>query len=178
MNYSSKQMEEQAVLATASRMCAAARTAPKTRGIDHILTLVLTGEDKNALADQMDVVALREFQDKPTHFPRDARNLRAAQAVVLIGVQAAFAGLPYCSFCGFPDCAACQAAGGRCAFTMIDLGIAVSSAVAVAADERVDNRVMFSIGKVAEEMGFAVPGVRWQGIPLNVSGKNIFFDRK
>lgn len=58
----------------------------------------------------------------------------------------------------------------------IDLGIAVSSAVSVAAMDKVDNRVMFSIGKAAAEMGYA-ENVLWLGIPLSVSGKNIFFDR-
>jgi uncharacterized ferredoxin-like protein len=37
---------------------------------------------------------------------------------------------------------------------------------------------MFSIGKAAEEMDYSQPGVIWNGIPLSVSGKNIFFDRK
>lgn len=58
----------------------------------------------------------------------------------------------------------------------IDLGIAVSSAVSAAAMDKVDNRVMFSIGKAAAEMGYAENVLRL-GIPLSVSGKNIFFDR-
>lgn len=178
MIYNSEIMEATAILNTASKMCAAARTAPKTRGIDNILTLVLTGEDKDKLADKMDEVAKREFGDKKTHFYRDADNMRKAGAVVLIGVKKVYAGLPYCSFCGFPSCAACEQAGGRCAFNGIDLGIALCSAMAIAADDRIDNRVMFSIGKAAEEMEYGQPGVIWNGIPLSVSGKNIFFDRK
>lgn len=174
-------MEENAVLATAARMCAAARTAPKTRARDHVLTLVLTGEEKDALADRMEELSMRVFgPDRPgNHFPRDASNLRAAYAVVLVGVRRAYFDLPYCSFCGFENCAACRRAGARCAFNLVDLGIAISSAVAVAADERVDNRIMFSIGKAAEEMGYSdEEAVIWQGIPLQVAGKNIFFDRK
>ena len=178
MHYNSTQMEEQSLLQTAARMCAAARTAPKTRGIDNVLTLVLTGAEKDQLVEKMIEVAHREFPDGKTHFVRDANNLRAAQAVVLIGVKKAFANLPYCSFCGFASCAACQEAGGRCAFTTIDMGIAMGSAVAIAADERIDNRIMFSIGKVAEEMGYAEGDIIWNGIPLSISGKSIFFDRK
>ena len=168
MRYDSEQMEEQALLQTASRMCAAARTAPKTRGIDNVLTLVLTGTEKNRLVEKMIEVANREFPDGKTHFIRDADNLNAAHALVLIGVKKAFANLPYCSFCGFENCAACQKAGGRCAFTTIDLGIAIGSAVSIAADERVDNRIMFSIGKVAEEMGYAEGDIIWNGIPLSI----------
>ena len=36
MQYSAQQMEEQAVLAAAAKMCAAARTAPKAKGLDRI----------------------------------------------------------------------------------------------------------------------------------------------
>ena len=54
--------------------------------------------------------------------------------------------------------------------------IALSSAVTVAADEHIDNRIMFSIGRAAMDMEY-IPDVAWQGIPLNVSGKNIFFGR-
>ena len=35
---------------------------------------------------------------------------------------------------------------------------------------------MFSIGKTAAEMDF-FPDCVWLGIPLSISGKNIFFDR-
>ena len=68
--------------------------------------------------------------------------------------------------------------GGRCAFNTIDLGIAIGSAVSIAADNRVDSRVMFSIGKVAEEMNYAEgEDIIWEGIPISVSGKSPFFDR-
>ena len=50
MIYTDKEMEHKAVLTTAARMCAAARTAPKTHHIDGIHTLVVTGEEKDALA--------------------------------------------------------------------------------------------------------------------------------
>jgi uncharacterized ferredoxin-like protein len=178
MMFSEKQMEEKAVMDTAVRMCAAIRTAPKARGIDNILTLVLTGTEKDALADKMDEIAEREFKGTTTSIPRDAKNLRSAQAVVLIGVKRVYAGLKFCSFCGFTNCDKCKEAGGRCAYNMIDLGIALGSAVSIAADDRVDNRIMYSIGKAAVEMDYADDSVVWHGIPISISGKNIFFDRK
>ncbi len=178
MKYDAQQMEEQAVLATAAKMCAAARTAPKAKGLDHIETLVLTGADKDALADKMHEVAAREFGDAPSTFHRDAENLRAAAAVVLIGIHPARRGLAYCSLCGFESCAACSEAKGRCCFDGIDLGIALGSAAAAAADERVDSRIMYTVGKAAEEMGYVEGPVIWHGIPLSVTGKSIFFDRK
>ena len=50
MYYSSAECEEKALLDAAFALCAAARTAPKGRGRDFILTAVVTGEEKEALA--------------------------------------------------------------------------------------------------------------------------------
>ena len=179
MIYHEKQMEEKAVLDIAALMCAAARTAPKTKGVDNIFTVVLTGKEKDELADKMKEVYKREFGLEEGHYVRDGENLRASDAVVLIGAKKFYYnGLPHCSLCGFENCGECRKAGGRCAFPLIDLGIALSSAAAVAADNRADSRIMFSIGKVAEEMNY-VEGeeITWQGIPISVYGKSPFFDR-
>ena len=59
MIYSSEDMQTRAVLDTAARMCAAARTAPKTRGMDGLVTCVVTGEDKDRLAAHMRELAGR-----------------------------------------------------------------------------------------------------------------------
>ena len=117
MIYEEKQLEEEAVRYTAARMCAAARTAPKGNGVDNILTAVLTGKDKEALADKMDEIGARDFgkEKAAVWYGRDAANIRAAQAVVLIGARESYRGVPHCGLCGFGGCAACQEAGGRCA---------------------------------------------------------------
>ena len=177
MMYQSLQMEENAILQTAARMCAAARTAPKGHGKDTLHMLVLTGAEKEELAQKMEEVGLREMGDKmDTWYGRDANNIRKAQAVVLIGADKKQRGVPHCGFCGREDCAGCKEAGGNCAFAYVDLGIAVSSAVEIASSDKVDCRVMYSVGKAAAEMNYA-EDVIWLGIPISVSGKNIFFDR-
>lgn len=177
MLYTSNIMEEQAILQTAAKMCAAARTAPKAHGKDTLHTLVLTGEDKENLAVKMEEVGVREMGEKMnTWYGRDAANVRAAQAVVLIGTDNKFRQVPHCGYCGFENCINCQKAGGNCAFAYVDLGIAVSSAVTAAAMDMVDNRIMYSIGKTAAEMDYA-ENVLWLGIPISISGKSIFFDR-
>ncbi len=178
MIYNSIEMEENAVILTAERMCAAARTAPKAKGRDNIETIVLTGEEKDALADKMDEIVERENDERLQFFKRDANNVRNAMAVVLIGARKANARLSFCSYCGFESCAACAEVNGRCAFNMIDLGIAIGSAVAIAADDRVDNRVLYTAGKAAAEMEYGGDGIVWIAIPLSVKAKNIFFDRK
>lgn len=171
-----KQAEEEMVLQTAKAMCGAARTAPKAKGMDCIHTAVLTGEDLEKLADEMNRMA-----DELGYgfFHRDANNLRSSDAVVLIGIENKVRGLNSgCRLCGFADCKACVEAGGRCAYTGIDLGIAVGSAVSIAADARVDNRVMFSAGRVAMEMKLLGEKVcQVMAVPLSASGKSPFFDR-
>lgn len=177
MLYTSNALEERAVLQTTAGMCAAARTAPKAHGKDTLHTLVLTGEEKEKLAQKMEEIGTREMGEKmSTWYGRDAENVRRAQAVVLIGADQKQRGVPHCGFCGFADCSGCKSAGASCGFAYVDLGIAVSSAVSAAALDKADCRVMYSVGKAAAEMGFAADCL-WLGIPVSVSGKNIFFDR-
>ncbi len=178
MIYTSSEMEQTAVLQAAALMCAAARTAPKAKGLDNIVTLVLTGEDIVHLSDKMKQIGQRVFGEPEGHFFRDAVNLLQAQAVVMIGVKRAWYGLPYCSMCGFASCAECRKAGANCVFAPMDLGIALSSAVAQAAELRVDNRILFSAGKAAEQMRYLDGDIIWQAIPISIKGKNPFFDRK
>ena len=70
------------------------------------------------------------------------------------------------------------AAGGTCSFNAGDLGIAVGSAAGLAADLRIDNRIMYTAGKAAIELGMLGEDVQIAyGIPLAAKGKNPFFDR-
>ena len=177
MIYNSQQLEQNAVENAMAAMCAAARTAPKTKGQDFIYTLALTGEDKNKVAQKMREMGSRLFGEN-SWFHRDAGNLEAADGLVLIGVENLRRGLPFCGLCGLADCKACEEVKGTCAFGNLDLGIALGSAVSVAADLRMDCRIMFSVGKAAMELGLVKEGILWQGIPVSVSGKSIFFDRK
>jgi len=73
-----EQHEVGAVLEVARRMCVAARTAPKAKGTDNIVTAILTdGEEKDRLIAEME--AFGERTGAPL-FPRDAQNLREAHA--------------------------------------------------------------------------------------------------
>lgn len=171
--------QEYGVLETARSMCVAARTAPKTKGKDYIVTLILTGEDKDRLAAKTEEVGWRDYgEDAVYWFVPDADAIRRGDAVVLIGAKRSFRGVPSCGFCGFADCKACAAAGGKCAYSFVDLGVAVSAAALAASDARVDNRILWSAGKAATEMGYLEGEIDWLAIPLSVSGKNVFFDRR
>ena len=60
----------------------------------------------------------------------------------------------------------------------IDVGIAIGSACAMAADMRVDTRVMFSAGLAAQRLDWLKGCKNVFAIPVSASSKNPFFDRK
>jgi uncharacterized ferredoxin-like protein len=169
-------LERAAVKDVAEFMAASARTAPKTRGIDNIEVVLVEGDAEIAkLSKKMD--ELSSVLNKPS-MARDAASIKGSPQVVIIGVRAVPAGLD-CGFCGYLTCKELSESGGICAYNSMDLGIAVGSAVSVAGDFRIDNRVMYSIGKAAMELGIIGKGVKQAlGIPLSATGKSPFFDRK
>lgn len=165
----------QSLVDVAQQLCIAARTAPKARGKDFLVTGVVSGADKTRLADTMRDIACR---DGVEFFERDAQNIDDSPVVVLIGTRKEVMGLPHCGYCGFQDCQELIDSGGVCAFNSGDLGIALGSAVSRAADLRLDNRVMYSVGKAAVELKMLGPDVSIAyGVPLSARGKNLFFDR-
>ena len=177
MLINSKKAEESAILNLAYSVCAAARTAPKACGTDHLDTAVLTGEDKDSVAAEMRRISEKLGEDGK-FFRRDADNVDASSAIVLIGAKYETRGLgKMCSLCGFEGCDACEAAGAACVYPPLDLGIALGSAVSLVADNRVDNRIMFTIGKAAASLGLLGEYKLIMGIPLSASGKSAFFDR-
>lgn len=173
-----KSMDESkkaAILQVADMMVAAALTAPKGSGKDTIRATVVTGDDKDRLRDKM--IAMSESFGMP-NFARDAGNVDKSEAVVFIGCTGTYFGMSNCGICGFESCAECRSAGARCVITVSDLGIAVGSAVSLAADMRIDNRIMYTAGRAALRLGLVTDDTAiCYGIPLSVSNKSIFFDR-
>lgn len=168
--------ELRALESVADLMCLAARTAPKARGVDNLHIAVVRGEQKSQVTARMRVIAER---GDAAFFARDAGCCDVAPLVVLIGTKVGPLGIPACGFCGHKNCEECTKAGGRCAYGAGDLGIAVGSAAAVAAAHHADNRILFSFGKAAIDVGLFSPDIKIAfAIPLTATGKNPFFDRK
>ena len=177
MLINSKKAEESAILTLAYSVCAAVRTAPKACGIDHLETAVLTGEDKDRVTAEMRKIG-ESLGESGRFFCRDADNVDASGAIVLVGAKYETRGLnEKCKLCGFENCAACEKAGAACVFTSMDLGLALGSAVSLVADNRIDNRIMFTIGKAAAKLGLLGDYKLIMGIPLSASGKSVFYDR-
>lgn len=170
-------IRHESVLAAAKEVLLAVRTAPKTRGTDKLTLLVADGGEKEQLAAKLDEIYERSG-GKRASFARDAKGVMAADAIIVIGVQASVYGLN-CGWCGFPTCAE---KGGSpkvpCAFGSIDLGIGAGVAAAKLSDKHIDNRMMFSVGAAALDLGWFPPDATMAlGFPLSVSGKSPFFDR-
>lgn len=160
-------------LEVAKQMMTAARTAPKGKGIDVLEAAMVTGDELNTLAQTMRSIA---DESGMKFFLRDADNILQAECIVIIGTRAHAQGLN-CGHCGASACNA-RPAGVPCALNVADVGIAVGSACAMAADLRVDTRVMFSGGLAAQRLNW-LPGCQMVlAIPVSASSKNPFFDRK
>jgi uncharacterized ferredoxin-like protein len=179
--------QQEAVKLAASLMAAAARTAPKARGVDSTAMLIVDGEDLETLASTMEQKG-REKGSKTPFFARDAQGVRRASAVLLIGVT----GEPKkptspldCGACGYSGCAEFLEAeksegedfrGPLCLFQSLDLGIALGSAARTAGALNIDNRMMYSIGAAARRLKLLETDVII-GFPLSVAGKSPYFDR-
>ena len=212
MIYNERTSRHEQVVASARQMLTAARTAPKARGVDIIEAILVEGDDLKLLADKM--IEIGNERNRPS-FIRDAGNVLQAECIVAIGTRYQSLGLN-CGHCGFATCAerenfssysppvlggVPEGGGGSqfqvpCSLNSIDVGIAVGSACATAADLRLDTRVMYSIGVAVEQLGWmgstlysppVLGGVPERGggsdvklvmgIAVSASSKNPFFDR-
>ena len=168
-----REARHEQVLRIAQQMMTAARTAPKGKGVDVIEIAMVTDEDIQRLSNEMIAI---HAENGFKFFLRDADNILNAECIILIGTHQHAHGLN-CGHCGFPTCAE-RPAGVPCAIVSTDVGIAIGSACATAADHRVDTRVMFSAGLAAQRLNIMEGCRQVFAIPVSASSKNPFFDRK
>ena len=168
-----REASHEQVLRIAQQMMVAARTAPKGKGVDVIEIALITDEDIKRLSDEMIAI---HAENGFKFFLRDADNIQSAECILLIGTREHAHGLN-CGHCGYATCAE-RPAGVPCAIVSVDVGIAIGSACATAADHRVDTRVMFSAGLAAQRLNILEGCKQVFAIPVSASSKNPFFDRK
>lgn len=179
--------EQEAIMQSAYLMSAAAKTAPKACAADSIVTAILTGQEKNSLAELMRKKASekRAVSNRKAML-RDALRVQKASAVFLAGIRGGTVpvGSLDCGACGCSSCSNFRSLpksegedfrGPLCAFHLIDLGIALGSAAKVASALNIDNRILYTAGAAARGGGYLEADVI-MGIALSVSAKNIFFD--
>lgn len=162
----------------AELMAISARTAPKSAGHDFVVTRIIEGEECAKLGDEMIAYGARVGKK---NFDRDGENVKKSSAVLLVGLLDASALGLDCGACGSSKCIAPNThegefRGPQCALRLLDMGIALGSAVKTASMLNVDNRIMYRAGVVAREMGL-IEADFVMGIPLSASGKSPYFDR-
>ena len=179
----SKEAENDGVLHAADLMMVSCRTAPKSGGVDDVETALLTGEEKDKIAIEMEKIA---EERKIDGFRRDADNVRRSQALLLVGVNGRKNFGLSCGACGHStrkefeattEASGLDFKGPNCVFKALDLGIALGSAAKTASDLNVDNRIMFRAGTAAKRLGYLPGSSVVMGIPVSASGKSIYFDR-
>ncbi len=168
-------------------MAASARTAPKAGGKDFLEIVVVTNEDDlKKIADTM-----KEYAPKSTNeafWLRDASNIENSQALLLVGLTKPVTAGYDCGGCGHQTCEEFSKnrqiqekkmgyTGPHCVMRMMDIGVALSSAVKTASMLNIDNRIQQRVGAAARELGYIKAEVA-MGTPVSISGKNIYFDRK
>jgi uncharacterized ferredoxin-like protein len=172
-----EQIRKETICQVAQKMMIAARTAPKGRGTDNMHI---------SLADERTISDIASFMKEkvkkegwPHSFARDAINILKAPYMILMGTKIDPLRLKICGMCGYADCDEKDKHPEiPCVFNTGDLGIAIGSAVSVAMDNRVDNRIMYTVGQAVKLMGLLPEEYKIiYGIPLSVSSKNVFFDR-
>ena len=163
----------------AELMALSARTAPKAAGRDFVEYKIITGPDLERLGQEMEQYGLESGKG---NFDRDGRNVTVSGAILLLSLKDAKTVGLNCGACGQPQCSMLTTVSGpefdgpMCAWRLIDLGIAIGSAVKTASIHNVDNRIMYRAGVVARKLGM-IEGEVVIGIPLSVTGKSPYFDR-
>jgi uncharacterized ferredoxin-like protein len=178
-----REQELEGVMETARLMVVSARTSPKSGGVDDILTVLVCGAEVQALAADMEKIAVER---KAERWNQQAPNVRDSDVVVLIGVRGTKRYATDCGACGYGSCEDFEKAekrlrqdfdGPTCIFKALDLGIALGSAVKTASLHNVDNRIFYRIGVAAKRLKYLPEASIIMGIPLSAKGKNPYFDR-
>lgn len=175
MIYNERDLRPEAVRMLAEAVMAAARTAPKAKGRDLVEIAMITDEDIERLSQTMQQMSA---ESGLKFLLRDAENILHAQAIIIIGTREpeSVCGLN-CGYCGYATCEA-KPNCAPCVMNGVDVGIAIGAACSKIADFRLDSRVLFSAGWAAKRMEMIAGADMVFAIPLSVSSKNPFFDRK
>ncbi|MFX0162996.1 MAG: ferredoxin domain-containing protein, partial [Candidatus Hodarchaeota archaeon] len=165
----------------ASFMLISAKTAPKAKGKDDVLFKIATEKEKDEIAKRMRELA----EERGKNWERDANSIDTAQSLVIVGVRGRKPIGLDCGACGM-TCEELKKTlfenardfkGPFCAFKVLDLGIALGSAVKTAQIHNIDNRIIYRVGVVAKQLKILDEADIIMGIPLAVTSKSPFFDR-
>ncbi|BAT71732.1 conserved hypothetical protein [Thermosulfidibacter takaii ABI70S6] len=165
----------------AQLMAVSAITAPKSKGENYVVLEIVTGKKLKKLAKEMIEHGI-EVNDP--FFVRDGESVMKSDAMFLVGLKDAKPLGLNCGGCGFERCIRPEDVkelrdfkGPVCMLRLLDLGIALGSAVKTASIHNVDTRIMYRAAVIARKMNYIDADVV-MAIPMSISGKSIYFDRK
>ena len=163
-------------------MMISARTAPKTGGKDDVQTLLVYGDEKDRIAEEIERIGKEKGLNS---YLVDRISVKRSSAIIILGVEGTKSYGLDCGACGYTTCKEFDVAtrrqidlvGPNCLFKSLDIGIALSSATSTAMNHNLDNRIMYTIGVAAMRLGMMKRSSIVIGIPISVTGKSVFFDR-
>lgn len=174
-------MADDVALIVARLMELSARTAPKAKGEDFIELKIFRGDELDRIGKEM--LKIGEEKDS-SGYRRDGQNVLNSDVLLMVGLKKHPGLGTDCRACGYDSCREFNSAssngefkGPNCIHRVADLGIALGSAAKTASIHNIDNRIMVRAGDAARRLSMIESNVGY-GIPLSVTGKNIFFDRK
>lgn len=173
--------KEFAIERIAEYMEVSAVTAPKAKGMDSLISRTLTGSEIEEIGNKMVEIG-KESGDEG--FVRDGKNVLESDALLIIGIKEHEGIGLDCGGCGFKECEEFNESkkidvefqGPNCIYKILDLGIALGSAVKTAAIHNADSRIMYRVGVAAREMD-TVDGTVIIGVPIAGKPKSPYFDR-
>ncbi|MCR4428841.1 MAG: DUF2148 domain-containing protein [Caldiserica bacterium] len=157
---------------------AAARaiTSPKGKGRDSVQVILLEEKEEiESLLKKVEELGEREEDPRPI-FLRDAQTIRKNNCLILLFYSENEPLGLNCGFCT-KNCDAATKKEVFCAFSLLDLGISLGSAVSLLSQMGFDNRIQYTLGKAAVDLGIVPKNSACLGVPVSLSSKNPFFDR-
>lgn len=197
MEYS---IEKKGVRTIAEMAAVAARTAPKSHGVDHFKIGLCSKEEIQLLGDRMIAIGKEleakllakgeGFENKARatalDWHSDGECVKHSDEILLVGLIGRDLVPKNCGLCGHTTCEEMLKAprsektqwrGPFCANMMVDLGIAISSAASVLVRNHVDNRMFFKIGIAAKDLNLMPECECMIALAMGATGKNAYFDR-
>jgi uncharacterized ferredoxin-like protein len=170
---------EEIIRTVADLMELSAKTAPKGWGKDFVVMKSIYENDINDLGNAM--IHWGKENNEPL-FIRDGNSIVRSDSVVLIGIKDPDVAGLNCGACGFEKCEDLkpldhgQFKGPSCLIRILDMGIAIGSAVKTASIHNIDTRIMYRAGMIARKLKI-IDADYVMAVPLSATGKNIYFDR-
>ncbi len=163
---------EKAVDITSSLMKASASTAPKAEGVSYLEISVLDDAEREMLSEEMYQLA-DELNDEEYAIYGESIE-KESHAVLLVGLKEHPALGLNCRACGFKDCEEFNSAsaqgifqGPNCVYRLLDLGIAIGSALKTSSIHNARATVMIKGGLAAKNLGLSTAMV-CMAIPITL----------